>query len=66
MGAARPTAVQSGGVDVFERSDDHVEGPQRSLHAQREDSAFLNQYSSFGALDKRSAPRAERRSASEA
>jgi hypothetical protein len=29
-------------VDVFERSDDHVEGLQRSLHAQREDSAFLN------------------------
>jgi len=43
-------------VDVFERSDDHVEGPQRSLHAQREDSAFLKQSLSFGALDERSAP----------
>ena len=32
MGAERPTAVPSGGVDVFERSDDHVKGrPKRSL-----------------------------------
>jgi hypothetical protein len=42
MGAERPTAVQYGGMGVFERSNDHAVGSERSLRAGREDSACLN------------------------
>jgi hypothetical protein len=38
----------------------------RSLHAEREDSAFLNQYSSSGALDERRAPERSDEAQSEA
>ena len=42
LGVERPTAVQFRGVGVFERSDDHAVGSERSLHAKRGVSAFLN------------------------
>lgn len=48
MGAERPTSVQFCEVGVFERSNDHAVGSERSLHAEREDSACLNQSLSFG------------------
>ena len=38
---------------MFERSDDHMEGEKAESHAEREDSACLNEYPSFGALDER-------------
>jgi hypothetical protein len=48
-GAERPTAVQFRGMSVFERSDDHVKaGAKAESHAEREDSACLNQSLSFG------------------
>ncbi len=58
MGAERPTVVQAGGVDVFERSDDHAEVSVRSLHAKRGGSASLISHFPWGprALDERSAP----------
>ena len=58
MGAARPTVVQSGGVGVFERSDDHAEVSVRSLHAQRGGSASLISHFPLGprALGERSTP----------
>src|SRR5436309_11171547 len=46
-GAARPTAVQHGGVDVFERSADHG-GSVQGLHAERGVPALLNQLPSSG------------------
>ena len=56
-GAERPTAGQLRGMNVFERSDDHVKGGAKAeSHAKREDSACLNYSLSFGALDKRSTP----------
>lgn len=41
-------------------------GLERSLHAKREDSAYLNQYLSFSALDERRAPERSDEAQSEA
>ena len=62
---------QSGEVDVFERSDDfsippREGGTKAESHAEREDSAYLNQSISFSALGKRRAPERSGEAQSEA